>query len=659
MSSGTPKPADLFEDLWRRLGESHHDALQELETKVSKLKKERCLDAERLEVFFNRSQQLKEQNKSLQDAIGLLEKRLRAGQCDRCGILEENLKSHQEQNLRLIAKLSNERNCLKDENRKLHSELQKLKMSRSELRQTSSPEPEEGIIPDSPILPSSPPVANKLKKRRNVGKHVRYAELPLPQCNNSLFSELKNEPGGAEVLVPNTCELETSHISRDVNLNLQDAVAETCGLDLLLAQPHVKMATAAGHQSSSKSSWKFDVCFKSKRPSPSSTLIHSPDSTTERSPSLLPRVRRFSEDVSINKAKRKKEESELEVKEENKQGNQEVVDKQKEGRHIQPELIKRTSSSLSSQDIKKEPLDIKLNSSQKEASTQKPNVSCLSSAFKKPNVGGRANKDGGGKRGNPLEELNASHDQHEEEEAERRPKEEPKVEPAWSVDPALALSMYNSEWTGDERQEDQANRGDLEDTDSTWVSHSLLQRREDGRDNVCGLGEKANDSLDMMFDTTAYGDYKSYNSSHLGQSQQCDDDSDEEEEEEDEQAPHENTLSQRKERKAGQPTFAHVAVVRKKDERRKLKGTTCKECETYYAHLPEEEKQKKLSACSRHRFLYVPPCTPENFWEVGFPSTQTCIERGYIKEEKNPQARPRRRQPLNALFTPKKRQPED
>lgn len=28
------------------------------------------------------------------------------------------------------------------------------------------------------------------------------------------------------------------------------------------------------------------------------------------------------------------------------------------------------------------------------------------------------------------------------------------------------------------------------------------------------------------------------------------------------------------------PTFAHVAVVRKKDERRKLKGTTCKECET-------------------------------------------------------------------------------
>ncbi|XP_060920191.1 DNA endonuclease RBBP8-like [Labrus mixtus] len=102
------------------------------------------------------------------------------------------------------------------------------------------------------------------------------------------------------------------------------------------------------------------------------------------------------------------------------------------------------------------------------------------------------------------------------------------------------------------------------------------------------------------------------------------------------------------------PTFAHVVVIRKKDERRKLKGATCKECDVYYAHLPEDEKQKKLSSCSRHRFLYIPPCTPENFWEVGFPSTQTCIDRGYVREEKKPEARTRRRQPFNALFSPKR-----
>ena len=48
----------------------------------------------------------------------------------------------------------------------------------------------------------------------------------------------------------------------------------------------------------------------------------------------------------------------------------------------------------------------------------------------------------------------------------------------------------------------------------------------------------------------------------------------------------------------------------------------------YYADIPEEEREKKLAACSRHRFRYIPPNTPENFWEVGFPSTQTCMERG-------------------------------
>ncbi|XP_044032488.1 DNA endonuclease RBBP8 isoform X2 [Siniperca chuatsi] len=631
-SSRTPKPADLFEDLWRQLRVCHENALQELEAKVSKLKKERCLDAQRLEVFHSRNQQLKEQNKTLQDAISLLEERLRAGECDRCAILGENLKNNQDQNLRLIAKLKNERNSLEDENRKLHAELQKLKMSCSETQQASSPEQEEGIIPDSPILPSSLPVANKLKKRKNIDKikYVRYAEMPRPQSNNSLFND-------------------------DVNLNLEDAIAETCGLELL-DKPHMKTETTAGQQCSSKSPWKYDIRLKPYLPcsSPSSTLIHSPDSTTERSPSLIPRVKRFSENGSINKAKRKKEESEPEVQEEEKQGFQKGVDKQRESKHIQPELIKRTSTPLSNQSFKKEPLDSKVQSPPNGTFNQRQNVSCISPAFKKPNVKGEANKGGVRKKGNPLQDLNASYHQPEGKDAERKHK----VEPMWSIDPALALSMYDTEWRGDEQKEEQCH-GELVDTDCTWVSHSLLQCRGDNardrRDSVSGLGEKANDSLDMMFDTTAYGEYQSYNGSHLGQSQPCGDDDDDEgeEEDDDEQDPPENTTSQSKEHKARHPTFAHVAVVRKKDERRKLKGTTCKECEIYYTHLPEEEKQKKLSACSRHRFLYIPPCTPENFWEVGFPSTQTCIERGYIKEEKNPQARPRRRQPFNALFSPK------
>ncbi|XP_019942773.2 DNA endonuclease RBBP8 isoform X1 [Paralichthys olivaceus] len=658
-SSGTNRPAELFEDLWRQLGECHQNALQELETKVGRLKKERCLDAQRLEVFYSRNQQLKEQNTSLQDAISLLEERLRAGECDRCAILEENLKNDQEQNLRLIAELKNERNVLKDENRKLQAEVQNLKMSCSELQQVSAPEQEEGVIPDSPVMPSSLPAANRLKKRKNVDKsrRVRYTERPLTHSNNSLFSELKpvdaaKNPGTAEVLVHNTCDLDASQISNGSSPDREEVIAETCAFELLVKHP-MKSDVAAVQPRSSNPLWKNNVSLKPHGSSSPSTLIHSPDSTMESSPSLLPRVKRFSADSFNHKAKRKKEE--IQRKEDNKHGTQERVDSQKEGKHTEPELIERTSTP--NQSLVKQLPDSKDKERQVDSGQNEPSLFSASPAFKKPDVRCKGSGDGAGRKRTPLQDV--SRDRHEAENAERKCK----VEPMWSIDPALALSMYDSEWRGDEQTEKECH-GELPDTDCTWVSHSLLQRQGENdrarEDSVSGLGEKANDSLDMMFDTTACGEYMSYNSSHVGHSHHCggdDDDDDEEEEEEEEEEEKENEQDAPEnspgQSKSRHPTFAHVAVVRKKDERRKLKGATCKECEIYYAHLPEEEKQNKLSACSRHRFLYIPPSTPENFWEVGFPSTQTCIERGYIKEEKNPKARSRRRQPLNALFSPK------
>nr|XP_012779673.2 DNA endonuclease RBBP8 [Maylandia zebra] len=645
-SSGTAKSADRFQDLWRQLGECHQNALQELEAKVSKLKKERCLDAQRLEVFYSRNQQLKEQNKNLQDAMALLEERLRAAECDRCSILEENMKNGQQQNLRLIEKLKNERNLLEDENNKLRAELQKLKSSRSESKEASPAEQEEGVIPDSPILPSSLPVVNRLKKQKNNDqmKRVRYAEVPLPQSNNSLFNDPEGatkNPGRAEVLVPNTCEMDASQISNDVTEGEEEAaIAETCGLELIEKQ-QMNPRKAPSQQRSFSTLWRQDVRLK-----PSSTLMHSPDSTSKGSPSLLPRIKRFAEGGSVCRAKRVKEGS-PEVQERSQRGLQEDADNQEEGEHLQREQISQTAISVSNPSIKKEQLDRKVQSGHNMSTSQKPSTSCSSPAFKKPKM--KVKLDADGKKRTPVQDLNASQGQHEAKDADRKHT----VEPTWSVDPALALSMYDSEWKGDEEIDERQHHVEMADTDCTWVSHSLLQRqREKDRDSVFGLGEKANDSLDMMFDTTAYGEYKSCNSSHLGQSQPCDRDDDEEEAIGD---PPEDSACQSK---ARHPAFAHVAVVRKKDERRKLKGTTCKECEIYYAHLPEEEKQKKLSACSRHRFLYVPPCTPENFWEVGFPSTQTCIERGYIKEEKNPEVRLRRRQPLNALFSPKRNKEE-
>ncbi|KAJ6662170.1 hypothetical protein lerEdw1_012636 [Lerista edwardsae] len=73
----------------------------------------------------------------------------------------------------------------------------------------------------------------------------------------------------------------------------------------------------------------------------------------------------------------------------------------------------------------------------------------------------------------------------------------------------------------------------------------------------------------------------------------------------------------------------------------------------YYADIPEGEREKKLATCSRHRSRYIPPDTPDNFWEVGFPSTQMCVERGYIREDLAPCPRPKRRQPYNVMFSPK------
>ncbi|XP_041824903.1 DNA endonuclease RBBP8 isoform X2 [Melanotaenia boesemani] len=646
-SSGTIKPADPFENLWRQLGECHQNALEELEAKVSKLKKDRCLDAQRLEVFYNRNQHLKEQNKTLQDTISLLEERLRAEECDRCSVLEKNLKSSQDHNLQLITKLKSQRNNLEEENKKLRDELQKLKASciSSEPKEASSPEQEEGVIPDSPILPSPLPVANKLKKRKHneKTKHVRYAETPLQRSNNSLFQELNKDPSGAtknpgksEVLVANTCELDASQISNG-DENMEGVVAETCAFEIL-EKPPMKKDLAVNQQSITISPLKVTSPGISLRPyccsSSSSTLKHSPGSMADRSPSLLPLVKRFS-DGSSCKAKRRKEESDPEMP-----GGSKVVDRHKKDKSIQPELINE------SQSLKKEQLDRKDQSAQMGPSSLKLNVSSISPAFKKPHS--KMKGDGDGKR-RTLQDLNAPHDQAEAKHSERRNA----VEPMWSVDPTLALSMYDSEQR-DEEMEEQQHHGDLADTDCTWVSHSMLQRGGGMKS-----GKKANDSLDMLFDTTACGEYKSYNASHLDSSQHCGEDENTEEEKEEEEEEEGDDYKQDapdnspRQHKAGRPTFAHVAVIRKKDERRKLKGTTCKECDVYYAHLPEEEKQKKLSACSRHRFLYIPPCTPENFWEVGFPSTQTCIERGYIKEEKNPQSRLRRRQPLNALFSPK------
>ena len=84
--------------------------------------------------------------------------------------------------------------------------------------------------------------------------------------------------------------------------------------------------------------------------------------------------------------------------------------------------------------------------------------------------------------------------------------------------------------------------------------------------------------------------------------------------------------------KPGTRGFKYVEPVRTKAERENLKGIECKQCKKFYdAVLPSDGEKdtdgnKRNLRCehhegvSRHRYRYVPPLTPEGFWNIGFDS---------------------------------------
>ncbi|XP_019321104.2 DNA endonuclease RBBP8 [Panthera pardus] len=238
----------------------------------------------------------------------------------------------------------------------------------------------------------------------------------------------------------------------------------------------------------------------------------------------------------------------------------------------------------------------------------------------------------------------------------------------WSIDPGADLSQYKMDITVIDTKDGSQSRlagGETVDTDCTLVSETVLlkMKKQEQKGEKSPNGErKMNDSLEDMFDRTTHEEYESCLADSFPQAA-----AEEEELSTTTKKPNTHGDKQDKvkqkafvepyfkgdERETSLQNFPHIEVVRKKEERRKLLGHTCKECEIYYADIPAEEREKKLASCSRHRFRYIPPNTPENFWEVGFPSTQTCMERGYIKEDLDPCPRPKRRQPYNAMFSPK------
>ncbi|NXB37891.1 CTIP endonuclease, partial [Eulacestoma nigropectus] len=260
-SCGSPSSAeptgDFFKELWSKLKECHDKEVQGLQLKISKLKKERCLDAERLEEFYTKNQQLREQQKALHDTIKVLEDRLRAGLCDRCAVTEEHMRKKQQefenirqQNLKLITELMNEKNNLQDENKKLTEQFQQLQKELEEQKQQAV-EVENGVIPDSPVLTSSFSMVNRMRRKKE-NRHVRYTEhtspdLELRESNSEfgkipLFSTQVSTHHGGEILVADTCDPQLSPVPNKPRVggypvpkpsfNLAAVVAETIGLSV-------------------------------------------------------------------------------------------------------------------------------------------------------------------------------------------------------------------------------------------------------------------------------------------------------------------------------------------------------------------------------------------------------------------------------------------
>ncbi|KAG7488816.1 hypothetical protein MATL_G00038400 [Megalops atlanticus] len=769
-SSGVPTetPGDLFKELWVRLKECHDSEVQGLQVKINKLKKERCLDAQRLEEFYNKNQQLREHQKALQDNVKVLEDRLRAGLCDRCAVTEEHMRKKQvefenvrQQNLRLITELMNERNSLQDENKKLIQEVEQLRTSGSRTPQARSPSPEEGVIPDSPVPQPPLPMVNKMRRRKD-NKHVRYAEKPASLSQRSPPAEdcrkgisLLNACGhGNGVLVAETCEMDVSQITKGCTERHEGTgitvVSETCQMEEVESQSMLDSITIAsqsnnvtqdgdsptGNEVSSRK-WlqhreTSPVFGKSGKP-----FIHTETPVNGPPPILrgiklgpLERLRPSTEGIpriapmkmcasnghhflngeklgaagvqeqstarqqGLESGKRKKSDNGTDGNSADKpldlsdrvlggrQPHGESSAPLKDGlrQTVLPDFQKDThrspltpqkaynGSCFPGTDCQDDPYlkDASWRSRSGQDQPQHPTVFKLPSTpphgrtlfdmtpdaqepiRKRTRVMGKELEQTSVLQLNPCARVKRSPPQDED--------GKPPVtdNQTWNLDQGVPLSKYVTDSPTYTEVDVARPEGETVDMDCTFVSRSMLLK---------GIGQGANDSLAEIFDRSAYGEYESClqeEESDLEQEAEPHEEVEEEEEpvnmaDDKGQTPPNQAVvkspANRTERKNA--SFAHVEVVRKKHERKKLKGHTCKECEIYYADLPDAERQKKLSACSRHRFRYIPPSTPENFWEVGFPSTQTCMERGYIKEDHKPDQRIRRRRPYNAMFSPK------
>ncbi|KAG8133523.1 hypothetical protein E2320_011330 [Naja naja] len=811
-SPNSTEPAvDCFKELWSKLKECHDKEVKGLLSKISKLKAERCLDATRLDEFYTKNQQLREQQKSLHDTITVLEDRLRAGLCDRCAVTEEHMKKKQQefenirqQNLKLITELINERNNLQDENKKISQKLQKMQQKNEEQEKYM-----EDFIPGSPVQSLSLSMVNRMRRKRE-NRHVRYTEQKctdlekkerIYELGNIQLSSTQKPACSEEILVADTCDPQLSPDSskevkeecpNSVYFNLKAIVTETleCDEHEPCSKPLgiTRKQLAQGCYKSNSDNLEFSdpsddpsppTTWDSNIPSPvfgaspniKSSLVFSPSVLAAEKKSNLKNSSINNSSLSRSEKARSKSEdipfmslgTEIAtVLNQAPVGRQVALEQNSEepitcvtNTHLDKSDIIKGGFHLASQKVlgnrcskrkknddksnhvircEKEnafpshadifpiardntidkPLDLSDRFSDfpcekiiAESSKIKMRQATLHGVFqplvkdsssKITNSNSVMNKDS---QDNPcvqeaiLKSLTKmspvkEHDVKEEIAIFSNPPlqnddsikvagdHEPICkrirsghgigEPAsvlqpnpcrmtkitqfeqdkislenvqWSIDPGADLSQYKMDVTLIDTKEGTQTRVGSEtlDMDHTYISDSILLRRKKQRQKEeNNPGEKRKkDTLTEIFDQTTYEEYESdLEDDNLPE---CDHKNSSEEE-----GKEKSTIQREGDKQSKMKQKAFVETYFKSGE-----STTA----IYYAGLPEEEREKKLATCSRHRSRYIPPETPENFWEVGFPSTQICVERGYIKEEFTPCPRPKRRQPYNVMFSPK------
>ncbi|MGH0153015.1 UNVERIFIED_CONTAM: hypothetical protein FKN15_023734, partial [Acipenser sinensis] len=585
-------------------------------------------DAQRLEEFFTKNQQLREHQKSLKDHVKVLEDRLRAGLCDRCAVTEDHMRKKQvefenirQQNLKLITELMNERNNIQDENKKLCQQLEHFSkmMEEKSCQAGEILDQEDGVIPDSPVKPVSLSMVSRLRRKKE-NKHVRYSEKPPAnserspttdeQGNVGLFS-LIQAGNGKDILVPETCDLELSPNAKNLGsgcfsdekpgLNLVTVVAETLGLGIPQGSHFfMHFRFSCGSLNSTKNRhWLSQQRTSPVFGGPVGALKSPPKLDENRSPSLFghlqiaplfSRVRSQTEDVArISPLKTGTANNQCQGKNRNELSH--FKDKERVSNPAQ-ELVESGEGYLSSKQTGN--CWGKKKKSEAGQASDRNSTFLLSSEDNPPD-------NALDKPVDLSDRLAGGHSQ------ERR---EGKGAVKDSLKQSTLFDMLKSSGKASPPPFQDENLKKKAELPSFQVPATPPRSKVDMGQLIRGCKHYTTGPFCDLCTAGFYGD------ATKGTPSDC--------------QPCACPLQIPSNKKNASLNFPHVEVVRNKEERRKMHGHTCKECEIYYADLPEEERQKKLSACSRHRFRYIPPNTPENFWEVGFPSTQTCVDRGLL-----------------------------